>query len=148
MRGLFVVPAAAVVAFPLLSMPASAPAGDPRDDSPGNAIDQALDECLATPEGATTTGQVMCLTRAYDAWDQQLNVVYRALMEKLDPASKTLLRDAQRQWLAYRDADRTFQGGPWTEDKGTIMRIILNSAAVDRVRTRTQALRDYLAVYE
>lgn len=111
-------------------------------------IDRRLDACLGAPEGGTTTGQVICLTEAYDAWDKQLNAAYKALMDKLDPPSKTLLRDAQRQWLAYRDADRAFQGGPWVQDQGTMMRVILNSAAVDRVRARTQALRGYLAVYE
>lgn len=66
----------------------------------------------------------------------------------LDAPSRTLLRDAQRQWLAYRDADGAFEDGPWTQGQGTMMHIILNSAAVDRVRARTQALRSCLEVFE
>ncbi|QLH37962.1 MAG: DUF1311 domain-containing protein [Defluviicoccus sp.] len=66
----------------------------------------------------------------------------------LDAPSRTLLRDAQRQWLASRDADRAFEGGPWAQDQGSMMHVILNSAAVDRVRARTQALRGYLVVFE
>lgn len=111
-------------------------------------IDRTLDECLGTAEGSTTMGQVTCLSQAYDAWDRELNVAYGALMEKLDAPSGALLRDAQRRWLAYRDADRAFEGGPWAQDQGTMMHVILNSAAVDRVRARTQALRSYLDAYE
>jgi uncharacterized protein YecT (DUF1311 family) len=124
----------------LLSVPASASATD--------SIDQALDDCLGRSEGGTTMGQVECLSTAYKAWDKELNSVYATLTQKLDVQSRTLLRDAQRKWLAYRDADFVFQGGPWSQDKGTMMHVILNSAAVDRVRSRATALRDYLAVYE
>jgi uncharacterized protein YecT (DUF1311 family) len=128
--------------FAVLGAVPSAVAADP------DPIDRALDDCVGTAEGGPTMGQVQCLRTAHDAWDRELNRVYGQLMGKLDPQSRTLLRDAQRQWLAFRDADRAFDGGPWTRDQGTLILVILNSADVDRVRDRAVALRGILVVFE
>lgn len=41
--------------------------------------------------------------------DQALNENYRALMQQLDKANRTRLRDAQRAWLAFRDKECLFK---------------------------------------
>jgi len=40
--------------------------------------------------------------------DEELNVVYRRCIETLTPAEVSKLREAQRAWVAFRDASRPF----------------------------------------
>lgn len=41
--------------------------------------------------------------------DQALNAQFRAANARLSPASRLLLRNAQRNWIAFRDAQCTFE---------------------------------------
>lgn len=42
--------------------------------------------------------------QAYSLWEE-LNIKYNNLMSGLSPADKQVLRNAQRQWVAFRDAE-------------------------------------------
>lgn len=114
-----------------------------QEDTP-DPIDAALDECLAAPAGETTQGMVECAGAAYQSWDEALNEVYGELMDTLDETQAASLRDAQRKWIAFRDADKAFGVTTMTEDTGTMLRVSLNFGAVDTVRARVLALRGYL----
>lgn len=60
-------------------------------------------------EAATTqVALTACQSRAAVAADRSLNANYAAAMKALSPASQTLLRTAQRRWLAFRDAHCAF----------------------------------------
>jgi uncharacterized protein YecT (DUF1311 family) len=50
-----------------------------------------------------------CTAREYKAIDAKLNASYKALMAKISPAGQASLRNAQRTWVAYRDAECTFE---------------------------------------
>lgn len=126
----------------LAAAPASA-AGD-HGASEKDPIDAKLDACLASEDGQTTQGMVECLDAAYRAWDGALNAAYQALSKALDPASFDLLKASQKKWLAFRDAEQAFMRGPWTEDRGTLIRVTLNQANVEMVRARVLQLRGYL----
>jgi len=110
------------------------------EEDPGDA----LNECLAKPVAETTQGMVECLDAAYIAWDKELNAVYKQVIETLDPRSAELLKEAQRAWIAYRDAERAFWQGPWTEDRGTMIRLTLGDANIAIVGDRVNVLRGYL----
>jgi len=43
------------------------------------------------------------------AADRALNAQYKAASAKLSPASRLLLRDAQRSWIEFRDAQCKFE---------------------------------------
>lgn len=131
---------ASVLAFSLL-LALAAPAAAQEDGSTPDPIDIALGECLDKPEGQSTAGMLECLSAAYDSWDRALNTVYGELQASLDPESKKLLLDAQRKWLAFRDAERGFLGGPWTADLGTLVRVANSEAMVELVKSRVLALR-------
>lgn len=126
---------AAVAAGPALARADSSVQADP--------IDRALDRCLAAPAAGSTAGMVSCLDTAYGAWDKELNTVYRALSASLDPKSRALLQASQRQWIAFRDAERKFWQGPWTADEGTLIQITLGQTNVDLVKARVLTLRGY-----
>lgn len=74
--------------------------------------------CTATPEGGTTLGLTDCQMRENRAWDRLLNEEYARAMaaaQSSDQAESAYraefarfaasLRDAQRAWIAFRDAE-------------------------------------------
>lgn len=78
----------------------------------------------ATPEGGTTLGSMFCLLAERDHWDRLLNREYAAARlraQGADDAERpyfpeyavrvTQLRDAQRAWIAFRDAECALQYG-------------------------------------
>jgi uncharacterized protein YecT (DUF1311 family) len=50
-----------------------------------------------------------CAGQDFTASDKKLNTLYRTLMAKYDAANGALLKDAQRKWLAFRDAECTYE---------------------------------------
>jgi uncharacterized protein YecT (DUF1311 family) len=44
--------------------------------------------------------------RGIELWDDELNRVYQLLQPKLSEPDRAKLRDAQRAWLTFRDANR------------------------------------------
>ena len=109
-------------------------------------IDKNLDACLNSPSGASTVGQNDCVAKAYADWDAELNKVYRKLMKDLDPSSRDLLRTSQRQWLAFRTAEKKFQAAPWRQKGGTLIGVSVGLDNVEALRARVTALRTYAAV--
>lgn len=84
------------------------------------------DPCMAEPGGETTIGMTECLVREADAWDMVLNRLWPSLMAEAEaadaenaplPAGMNLaaptLRDAQRAWIAFRDAECTHAYAAW-----------------------------------
>ena len=55
--------------------------------------------------------------------------------------SRDLLRASQRQWVAFREAEHAALGGPWREDRGTIIRVLTMSADLSAIKERVQELR-------
>ena len=70
--------------------------------------------CMEKPGGSSTRGMVACLNEEMAAWDFLLNAYYQELKQKnaaddavgQGPFARVAsLRDAQRAWIAFRDAD-------------------------------------------
>src|SRR5690348_16577318 len=66
-------------------------------------IDKSLDACL--DKDSSTAGMVNCIGEAYAKWDKELNRLYAELMKRLAADGKATLKDAQVQWLKFRDAE-------------------------------------------
>jgi uncharacterized protein YecT (DUF1311 family) len=49
---------------------------------------------------------VQAEARGIEFWDDELNRVYQLLQPKLSEPDRAKLRDAQRAWLTFRDANR------------------------------------------
>lgn len=64
--------------------------------------------CMQIAENQSTQGMVACISAETAAWDWILNREYRGLRMALDEEQKDALRDAQRKWIAFRDADCAF----------------------------------------
>jgi uncharacterized protein YecT (DUF1311 family) len=66
-----------------------------------NATDDSLDHCI--DQHATPSEQATCVEEALGQWDEVMTAVYQKLTERLP--LKSALVDAQRTWLAFRDAE-------------------------------------------
>lgn len=106
-------------------------------------IEAQLEACLATATGQTTEGMTDCSHQAYLAYDKRMNEVYQRIMHNADPQSRVLIRNAQRQWLAYRDAQLKADNGPWRADRGSMASPDIEALNVDAIRTRIDELNYY-----
>ncbi|MBH3427211.1 lysozyme inhibitor LprI family protein [Pseudomonas alkylphenolica] len=78
-------------------MTAIAPVVVAQSDSP------AYSQCMQTAE--TTLDMNNCNGAEIDRQDARLNGAYKKAMATLEPTQQTQLRDAQRLWIKYRDAN-------------------------------------------
>lgn len=88
------------------------------------------------PENCTgsTLEMVDCLMAQHAHWDKELTIAYRQAMRDAPPAQKQKLRDAERAWIKYRDANCDY----YAAGEGTIARI--NAAVCLRDMTKQRAL--------
>ena len=76
--------------------------------------------------------------------DAELNSTYAALMAKLpDAESKQKLKESQRAWLAFRDAEAAFQADG--ERGGSMAPLIYSTTASELTQARIEALRKQLS---
>jgi len=94
------------------------------------------EEAQTCPDAVSTVDIVECLGELYEDEDARLNAASRAAIEPLDGDRRTQLRDAQRAWVAFRDANCLF----YRSGEGTIAAIEGNSCMVDVTRTRADEL--------
>lgn len=107
-------------------------------------IEAELERCLGTADGSTTFGSIACLDAAQTAWDRELNRVYGELRRSLSPAGQTALRDAQRRWIAWRDAETAAIGTIYGELDGTMYRVMAADAVMTLTRDRVRELENRL----
>ncbi|PBB66586.1 urease-associated protein [Mesorhizobium sp. WSM4312] len=114
-----------LLAAPLLAVPARAAADC------ANAQDQ------------TTMNQ--CAGKDFDAADKKLNDAYKQIEGRLkdDAASKKLLVDAQRGWVAFRDAECKFRGGP-IDQAGTVYPMVVANCRTALTNDRLKDFQTYL----
>jgi len=110
------------------------------------------DACIAgEPQGQTTRGTSMCLQAEFQVWDERLNIEYRATMARLrsiDDFDRTTspefavraerLRDAQRAWIVFRDADCAVEYALWSN--GSLRLIAGPSCLAQRTFERLKTL--------
>lgn len=100
---------------------------------PAAAQDWYADD-YQTCTGGSTVEIVVCLAGLTAEWDARLNAAYQTLMDDLVEDRKTALRDVQRQWIAFRDANCGWYAG----GEGSIARI--EAAECLRVTTMQRAI--------
>ena len=81
-------------------------------------------------------------------WNAELNRCYGELKKKLQPDAFAALQAAQRQWIAYRDAQYKFIAEFYGHFDGTMYIPMRSSAAMDITRARALELKHHLEVLE
>ncbi|GAA5236017.1 DUF1311 domain-containing protein [Verticiella sediminum] len=104
------------VLIPLFGAPSAWAAATDANESP--AYVACMDKA-----GGVTQGMMNCIQTEAERQDARLNAAYKALGERIGQARKDTLRDAQRAWLRYRDANCAFYDDP---DGGTLARVAAN----------------------
>jgi uncharacterized protein YecT (DUF1311 family) len=70
-----------------------------------DCIGKISDPCLEGGGAATTASMVACIDREVKIWDSLLNADYQTLLKAVAPPAAESIRQAQRAWIASRDAD-------------------------------------------
>ena len=103
----------------------------------------AKDSCMDT---ATTQKDLnLCAGSISHAADVELNRVYAALLEKLknDPVALESLKESERQWVKYRDAEENALH-PHVENEGTVHPMCVTLELAELTQERIKRLRRML----
>lgn len=113
-------------------------------------LGQASGQCQELPGGSTTIGISECIQAETAEWDAILNEEYKATQQVNEAADtdglsqvmdrSDALRDAQRAWIAFRDADCGARYAMWQD--GTIRTIVAANCHLTMTAQRAIELRD------
>ena len=102
-------------------------------------VDAAFATAIAR-SGGVTADMRDAQGQAYEGWDAELNRLYRAVMRQLDGGPRAdALRQAQRAWLAWDDAEATSDIA-MQEDSGSAGPLVIADQAIARRRARACTL--------
>lgn len=87
--------------------------------------------------GGVTMNMLDCMGSETEQHDARLNQNYKAAMQALDKGQQNQLRDAQRLWIKFRDADCALLG---SLTGGSIDRINSASCFLDMTKQRADDL--------
>jgi|GEM_PF-956360 len=90
----------------------------------------------------STFGQQNAFKKGIELWDAELNTQFRALSAKLDDPGKKALREAQRAWLAFRDAEFKRIDDLYARKDGTMYRPMAIAARMELVKARALEFAD------
>lgn len=119
-----------------------------------DCLGQASDRCQLQDGGGTTLGIATCISAETAVWDAILNEEYQALRAAFEGLNGGVggatsdelliaLRDAQRAWIAFRDADCGLRYTLYLG--GTIRSIVGANCHMTMTARRALALRDMRA---
>ena len=104
-------------------------------------IDKYLESCIAADP--STAGMTNCTYGAYSLWDKELNITYKNLMSSLPSIEQQALRIAQRQWVAFRDAEFKAIDALYKRKDGTMYIPMRVANRLEILKTRVLQLQDY-----
>jgi uncharacterized protein YecT (DUF1311 family) len=94
--------------------------------------------CLDKSGGVTFAMQA-CVADEFERQDKRLNAAYKALIGTVSEKRKTELRDVQRKWIAFLDANCSFYDDP---EGGTADRLAANECRVTHTALRATELQN------
>ncbi|MGE0086197.1 MAG: lysozyme inhibitor LprI family protein [Desulfococcaceae bacterium] len=95
--------------------------------------------CMDRANGITEN-MIECFAAETKKQDARLNKVYKELMNALSPARKNQLKEAQRAWIKFRDANVSYCENP---EGGSIARINSNRYFMSATAARAKELEDF-----
>ena len=118
------------------------------DTGKPHAIDLWFEKEMDKTEGVTANIREV-QGQAYSRWDKELNRVYGELLNKFNEADKKRLREAQRAWLKFYDAETQWL---WAEALfgagGSMAPVAVSDRAREMVRGRVCTLLRYQKMKE
>ncbi len=104
----------------------------------------SLARCLDDPAKASTGAQTDCEATATKAYDRRMNMAFAALAKRLPPEARARLRQAQRAWLVFRDAEAKARSALYATRQGTMYVPMEADAETRLTRDRALQLEAYL----
>jgi uncharacterized protein YecT (DUF1311 family) len=129
---------AIAAALLLPSFPAAADANDPTE--------AVLARCLEGDANAATAAQTQCEEAAARTYDRRMNMAYAALLKALPPEAARGLRQSQRAWIVFRDAEARARSAFYASRHGTMYVPMQAASATRVVRDRALQLESVLRV--
>ena len=99
---------------------------------------KAYAACLEKSGGVTFAMQA-CIADEFERQDKRLNAAYKALIAAVSEKRKAELRDVQRKWIAFLDANCRFYNDP---EGGTGDRLAANECRVTHTSQRATELEN------
>lgn len=103
----------------------------------------ALDACLAAPDKQSMGSQSDCFSRAERDFDRRMNAAYASILQRLPGPAGERLRQSQRAWIAYRDAETQARRAIYETRRGTMYVPMESDAAVALIGDRARMLERY-----
>ena len=111
-------------------------------------IDIDLENALSKVENQTTAGMVQCESEAYDKWDKELNRLYGELKKKLNAEGQLNLKNAQIEWIKYRDLEFKNIDSIYAPLEGSMYVPMRITDRIRIVRNRVLELEGYLSLFD
>lgn len=109
-----------------------------------DCIGDAAKACQSQPGGETTPGISACLQGEAQVWDDLLNAQYKGARARMLAQGGTDLADqlleAQRAWIAFRDADCGLTYAVW--GAGSTRTVMASDCYLHKTAQRALELRD------
>jgi len=106
------------------------------------AVMPALGDDVDCNKATTQIDLDMCANKDYGAADKLLNDTYKKVVAAQE-GDTAKLKAAQRAWIAFRDAECTFEVAE--NEGGTIYPMVYTMCLTKLTKTRTAELNSYLA---
>lgn len=89
-----------------------------------------------------------CADQEYKAADKELNTLYQQITQRLkgNPDASKLLVGAQRNWVAFRDAECKFSTS--TVSGGSVYPMIYSMCLTGQTKVRVESFKQYLKCEE
>jgi uncharacterized protein YecT (DUF1311 family) len=104
-----------------------------------DCIGRMSDHCLQLPGNESTTSMVQCVDEETKVWDGLLNADYQRLLGALGDKAAESVRQAERAWIAARDADCQVPYDIY--DGGSMARLDSANCVLDHTAARVLQLR-------
>ena len=111
------------------------------DSTSKHRIDVWLEQKIS--KDPSTAGMRAALNQAREMWDAEMNRVYNRLMARLSPEQQNALRESQRAWLTFRDAEGKAIELIIASKAGTMWQLSGTDEGMQLVRSRVLRLLTY-----
>ena len=91
----------------------------------------------------STAGMLNALYEGQEMWDKELNLVYARLMKQLPKTKQTILKNSQRAWITFRDANSKLINATIADQQGSMYRVEAADAHYRAVKSRVLQLLEY-----
>ncbi len=108
-----------------------------------NGLSTQYSQCMDN-SGGVTVSMLDCIAAETKLQDDRLNMAYKEAMSQLSAERKKQLKEAQRAWIKFRDANCDFYFDP---EGGTSASVMASDCVMSETAERAAELEGFLEIY-